>query len=243
MRVERALLSLAILASAATAAQAAPGAGVANILNGTPWWVYALFIVLVASGIQALRPRSWPLARVAAAPLAFTAWGVVSLLQVPSLDTSLILTWLVTAGAGSSVALIAWRSDRIRIDRATRRVFLPGSWAPLARYLVIFTAKYALAVAAALDPAAHGNLVLLDIAVSGLAAGYFLGWLGRLALVYWAPPGSGSQHSDHGESAPVDADQGPARLLSRQIETGAVMQEQITQMFRSDVSLFGRSLP
>ena len=243
MRTRTALLSVAILASTAAAAQAAPSAGIADILNGTPWWVYALFIFLVASGIQALRPRSWPLARIAITPLAFTAWGVASLLLAPSLGASLVLTWLATAGASAGLTLMTWRSDRISIDRATRRISLPGSWAPLARYLAIFAAKYGIAVAMALEPAARESLTFWDIAVSGLAAGYFLAWLARLAVIYFAPPADGSWHAPRDERAPVDVARGRPESMSSQIDGAAAMRDRIAQMFRNDVSLFGRSLP
>ena len=243
MRTERALLSVAILASTAAAAQAAPSAGITGILNGTPWWVYAVFIFLVASGIQALRPRSWPFARIAAAPLAFTAWGIASLLLAPSISASLVLTWLAAAGSASGLALITWRSDRVSIDRATRRISLPPSWAPLARYLAIFAAKYAISVAMILNPAARESLAFWDIAVSGLSAGYFLGWLAYLAAVYFAPPSDGSRRDPRDEDAPVATRQGHESSLYRQIDSAATMQDRIAQMFRNDVSLFGRSLP
>lgn len=243
MRIETALLSVAILVSTAAAAQAAPSASIAGILNATPWWVYALFIFLVASGIQALRPRSWPFARIAIAPLAFTAWGVASLLLAPNLGGSLVLTWLATAGASAGLTLVTWRSDRISIDRATRRIDLPGSWAPLARYLAIFVAKYGIAVAMALEPAARGPLTFWDIAVSGLAAGYFLAWLTRLAVIYFAPPADGSRHGPRNEDAPVDARHERGSSLYRQIDSAAAIHDRLAQMFRNDVSLFGRSLP
>jgi membrane associated rhomboid family serine protease len=54
---------------------------------------------------------------------------------------------------------------------------------PLVRNAVIFVARYALAVAAAFaaTATAHAQLVAWDVAVSGLATGYFVGWLARFA--------------------------------------------------------------
>ena len=243
MRTQLPLLSLVILASATATARAAAPAGITGILNGTPWWVYAVFTVLTWSGLQAVKPRSWPLARIALIPLVFATWGVASLLLAPGLGISLIVTWLATAGFGAWLALITLRSDRIGIDRATRRIGLPGSWVPLARNLSIFAAKYAIAVAGALDPAMRSQLAFWDIALSSLAAGYFLGWLARLAAIYYARPIAALPDARGGSSAAFDRAQERAPQLYRQFDTMTAAQERITQMFRHDVSLFDRSFP
>jgi hypothetical protein len=56
-----------------------------------------------------------------------------------------------------------------------------GSVVPLMRNLAIFTAKYGLTVAITIHPTQRAILAPWDIAVSGLAAGYFFGWLIHLA--------------------------------------------------------------
>lgn len=63
-------------------------------------------------------------------------------------------------------------------------VTVPGSAFPLVRNLVIFAVKYCLAAAVAIAPARSGGLFPWDVAVSGLAAGYFIGWLSRFAMKY-----------------------------------------------------------
>jgi hypothetical protein len=54
------------------------------------------------------------------------------------------------------------------------------------RNLVIFAAKYLLTAAVMIRPMLRDTLAPYDIAVSGLAMGYFIGWLTRLALAYSA---------------------------------------------------------
>jgi hypothetical protein len=84
-------------------------------------------------------------------------------------------------------AAIAWtttRLDGVRIDRARQRVSLPGSALPLIRNLLIFSAKYGLAVAVAIAPASRASLAFWDVAVSGASAGYFLSWLARFVSAY-----------------------------------------------------------
>jgi hypothetical protein len=106
-------------------------------------------------------------------PAVFIGWGITSLVASPLL----LVDWSVTALIGAAIAWIT--SDHIKIDHA--RVSLPGSAFPLIRNLLIFSAKYGLAVAAAIS---HSNLAVWDVAVSGASAGYFLGWLLRLASAY-----------------------------------------------------------
>ena len=145
------------------------------ILSGTPLWVWALLAGLTGLGLQATRARRVKLRRVFATPLAFVGWGLATL-ALHAGPTALV-AWPTAASLGLVLGLAVTRLDGVRGDRALGVVELPGSWLPLIRNLGIFGVRYALAVAAALLPAAHDRLMLWDLAVSGLSAGYFAGWL------------------------------------------------------------------
>jgi hypothetical protein len=96
----------------------------------------------------------------------------------------LVADWSAAAVVGAAIAWTTSRLDRIKIDRVQRQVSLPGSTSTLIRNVLIFSAKYGLGAAAAMMPVWRSELVLWDIAVSGASAGYFLGWLARLAQAY-----------------------------------------------------------
>jgi hypothetical protein len=179
------LINLAILASSAAPAQAAP---IGAIIQGTPVWVYPLIALLLYLGLQATRPRTVSLVRAFITPAIFIAWGLVSLFARPTLSPVLILDWLLTAVAFGTLAFLTTRLAEVRFDHVRRAVSLPASWLPLTRNLLIFAAKYSLAIAVATHPAARDQLALWDIAVSGASAGYFLGWLARFAAAYRQPP-------------------------------------------------------
>jgi hypothetical protein len=185
MRIPLFIASAAILALAAPAAQAAE---IGGILRGTPWWVYPLLALLVFFGLQAAKPRTISVLRVLVIPAIFIGWGILSLLGQVGAAPFLLVDWLVTAVAGGGLAMATTRVDPLTIDRGRNLVRLAGSRLPLARNLLIFAAKYALAVAVAIAPLAHDRLAFWDIGVSGLSAGYFLGWLIRFALAYRAAP-------------------------------------------------------
>jgi hypothetical protein len=155
-----------------------------QILSMTPWWVFLLFAVLLVSGVQALKPRRVDLRRIFITPAVFVAWALVSLGQAASASPFVLPAWLIAALAGVLMALITAQFQGLAADRALRSVNLPRSVLPLARNMIIFFAKYALAVAIATHPQARAELAVWDMAVSGLAAGYFVGWTIRFVLSY-----------------------------------------------------------
>jgi hypothetical protein len=157
-----------------------------RILSGSPWWVYGLLALLVWLGLQAARPRTVSLSRVLIAPAVFIAWGIVSLML--RADFSDALVWLGTAACGAAFAGLVTRIDGVVADRRVGLVRVPGSILPLLRFLAIFIAKYALAVAASIRPDLRDLLAPWDIGVSGLAAGYFVGWLLAFLRAYRRAP-------------------------------------------------------
>jgi hypothetical protein len=188
MRSRLVIGATAIVAFAVGPAQAAGVGGPLNLITGAPVWVWPLLALLVYSGILAMRPRvvSWRRAIIVA--IVFIGWGIAGLLGRAGLSPVLAATWLVAATSGGVLALGTSRFAELRADRGRGLVELPGSALPLARSLLVFTAKYALGVAAALYPEMRGDIAFWDVAVSGLGAGYFLGWSLRFAEAYRRAP-------------------------------------------------------
>ncbi len=157
-----------------------------RILSGSPWWVYGLLALLIWLGLQAARPRTVSLSRVLIAPAVFIGWGIVSLMLRSNFSDALI--WLGTAACGAAFVVLVTSIDGVVADRRAGLVRVPGSIAPLARFLAIFIAKYALAVAMSIRPDLRDLLAPWDIGVSGLAAGYFVGWLLAFLRAYRRAP-------------------------------------------------------
>lgn len=159
-----------------------------QIIVHTPLWVAALFGLIVFAGIQAAKPRTVPAWRLVIVPAVFAVWGVASLALRPALTPVLLLDWAALAAVG----LVGAKRDRglaaLRIDRAARQVEVGGSFVPLLRTLAIFVAKYAISIALVAAPQAHALLSLFDLAISGMSAGYFIGWLWRFARLYGGRP-------------------------------------------------------
>ena len=104
-----------------------------NILTNTPWWVFALFTLLVWLGFQALRPRTLPIWRLLITPAIFIGWGITSLALQSMSSPILIADWSVAAVIGAAIAWATTRLNDVAIDRARQHVSLPGSALPLMR--------------------------------------------------------------------------------------------------------------
>jgi hypothetical protein len=158
------------------------------IVSHTPLWVFGLLVLLAAMGIVAMRTRLVRLPRVLITPAVFIVWGIEGLVTKPQFSSLLAGEWVLALAAGAVLAVATTRPPALRVDRARSLIHLPGSVRPLIRIMVVFFAKYGLAVAAGFSPETRDSLVPWDVAVSGLGAGYFLGWLLRFLQAYRKAP-------------------------------------------------------
>lgn len=152
---------------------------IALIVTHTPPWVFALFVVLIVLGAMAMRPRVVRPQRMLVTPAIFMIWGLISLITRSKATPLLGGEWVVMGAVGLALGWATTRLPGLRADRAAGLVHLPGSPALMARVLVVFFVKYGLSAAAAMHPEMADRLAPWDVAVSGLMAGYFLGWLLR----------------------------------------------------------------
>lgn len=149
-----------------------------SILHGTPLWVWAVLLALIALGLSATRTRQMALAHLTALPLAMTGlalWGVVSAFAGSGRLAGLLALWLLCAGLALTWGWRGAAPAGTRYD-PQRRVFrLPGSWVPMALILAVFLMKYGIGVQLALAPAlAHDSAFALAVtALYGALSGVF----------------------------------------------------------------------
>lgn len=156
----------------------------ARILGGAPWWVFPLLGLLVWLGMLRLKPRVVAPARLLVTPAVFLGWGVSGLIAKPLPFSLLVTMWLVGVTLGALPGAAAAPIDAMWVDRQQNRLFVPGGWATLVIGVSEFMVRYALAVSAAIQPDWRLPVALAEAVASGLAAGYFLGWIIRIALAY-----------------------------------------------------------
>jgi hypothetical protein len=148
---------------------------VVAVVTHTPWWVFAILAYLIWMGAKGLEPRTLPLARVFITPAVFIVWGVLGAAGrhlPPGLNAA---AWIGGAVLGAVPGALT-SPRRVELDRSRNLVHFEGSPFPLVRNLIIFCVRYGLGVAAGMSHGDDSGLALVATAVSGLSAGYFLGW-------------------------------------------------------------------
>lgn len=164
-----------------------------QILSGTPRWVFVLFFVLIALGIQQSRPRRLSPGRIALLPAVFLALSLFSAASAFGPSPAVFAAWL----AGIAASVLANRALKspagVRWDEAAGAFFVPGSWIPLGLMMTVFFARYAIAVSLAMHPALlHGGAYAASAGfVYGLLSGAFL----ARALRIWSQRPARAVHS------------------------------------------------
>jgi|ERR1700674_371419 len=154
-----------------------------QIIAGTPWWVWILFLFLLWIGIRALKTSIAPFWRLLILPTVFFVWGVVGVvMRYPITATSLGL-WLIAFAFGVGLGVLTAANTAVRADRSHRLIEIPGNKFTLVLILVIFVTKYAFGVLQGMQPGivADPRYFVADLGVSGLLAGM---WAGRLVGIW-----------------------------------------------------------
>jgi len=149
-----------------------------QILTHTPVYVWAILAFLVYRGVLAARDREITLGRMLVIPLLMLALSLQAIASQFGIAGVAMLAWAVAAAV---VFLQRLRFGRSRASAGATpgTVRIRGSWAPLGLMLAIFTIKYVVAVALAIQPALVNQLAFAAAACGllGLCNGYFLGQL------------------------------------------------------------------
>ena len=123
-----------------------------QILQHTPPWVFALFVVLLIFGYLQSRPRNIGWARVAILPVALVGLALSGIWAAFGPAPLAFACWL----AAIAVSVLANRFVRwprqVRFSAQSRQFTVEGSWLPLAVMMVIFFTRYAVSVAMAMEP-------------------------------------------------------------------------------------------
>jgi len=147
-----------------------------QILQRTPPWVFALFVLLVMFGLLQSRTRRVSLARVTILPLVLIGLSLSGLWSTFGGNAFAIAAWAATVVAALLLNKAVRWPRKVSYAPDTRSFLVEGSWAPLAVMMIIFFARYTFAVTLAMHPELAATL-WLPVAVScayGLMSGAFL---------------------------------------------------------------------
>jgi len=160
-----------------------------QILRHTPPWVFGLFAALLAIGLTQFSTRNLGAGRMAALPLAMSAWSLYSSVAAFGFVVNVLMAWVLGLALAAGPVLLRPVPAGAAYDPASRRFTVPGSAWPLALMMVIFFARYAAGVFGALSPdlAASTPFVTGAAALYGALSGVFVGRAARLGRL--AAPG------------------------------------------------------
>lgn len=144
-----------------------------NTLQHVPLWVWALLALLVALGLRQSQTQRVPRRRLVIISLAWTVYAMLSLARLLDPLWMLVVGLLVWALCNTATSLLARPLFASALASEAHHLTVPGSWAPLALYLLMFSLRFAHGMFNALSPAsAHAPATLLGLAaLTGLLSG------------------------------------------------------------------------
>lgn len=163
---------------------------IVQILSHTPAWVYVLFVYLLSRGLKALKPAEVTPLKLALVPALLTGWGLYDLIRLYGLSAASLAPWLAALGVGAIVGWFLIRGRVIEVDRAAGVIKRPADYTVLPLILFAFSIKYAFGVIAAMSPErlADPSFRILDLTLSGVLAGIFVGKLALYLKRYLGKP-------------------------------------------------------
>jgi teichoic acid transport system permease protein len=159
---------------------------IVDIVSGTPYWVWVLFIYLLVRGIYGLQTRAVDIHKLAIPPAIFVVWSLVSLYRKCISCPTLLLYWLVAYACGLFCMYYITARSHYIVDTKEKTIILPGSIMPLATTMIFFLSKYILGVTYALYPDLKINmyLMMIDMLISGIISGVSIGRFIALVKTY-----------------------------------------------------------
>ncbi|NKB58075.1 MAG: hypothetical protein GKS00_17260 [Alphaproteobacteria bacterium] len=148
-----------------------------GIVSGTPLWVWPLLAALLWLGIRAGQTRIVSVRQMIILPSAIFAMSVSTLLTAAP-GFTIVLIWGSGLLCGTLLGWFANRDAGVRVDRANRRLLIPGEWKTLGLILLIFAIRYAFGYKSATDPdfVAQPAVIYSYMGLSGALSGVFIGW-------------------------------------------------------------------
>lgn len=153
---------------------------ITQILIHTPLWVYGLFIVLVAFGLQQTRSRNVNAVLAYSLPLGMIALSLAGINSSFGIKPAPIAMWAIGLLIVTVIGFKRFRDDRVTFTRSSRSFFIPGSWTPFFVIMAIFFTKYVFAVIQAFD--AEVVTTKAFVAALSLAYGCFSGYFSSRAI-------------------------------------------------------------
>ena len=149
---------------------------VTQIISGTPWWVWVIFIYVLIKGYQVTKDRIISLYKMMIVPIIFILLTLHTLFSLPMDFGKLVILGMAGIfGIGAGF----WEISRLFlvVDKKQKLIKTPGSFIPLILILAVFGSKYYFGYQLAIDPSIAHNFFFAAafLIISGLCTGIFVG--------------------------------------------------------------------
>jgi hypothetical protein len=154
-----------------------------QILLYTPSWVFALLAGLVVFGLMQARTRRVAVWLALLIPITMPVLSLSGVLQYVGVSLLALTAWGLGLSAASVLCLKKMNPETARYETESGKLMVAGSWIPLLIILGIFSVRYFMGVARAmeLEIARDPNVQLAVSLVLGAFSGFFL----ARGLLFW----------------------------------------------------------
>ncbi len=146
-----------------------------SILAGTPVYVWLIFAAVLALAARSLTRRTLAPARLLPLPLIMFAVALAGLARQADAGAAGLSAWFVAFLAGLSLGVYLASLRSIAASGRPGQVEVGGDAVTFGLILASFAVHYAFGVAQAMASTHDASLQLIEMAVSGLLGGVFLG--------------------------------------------------------------------
>ncbi|MFJ2365801.1 hypothetical protein ACIPIN_19200 [Pseudomonas sp. NPDC087697] len=153
-----------------------------DTLQGTPLWVYGVFLLICYYGFRARTPSRESKLSLLITPGILTLWSFFSLNYHEHAELALG-SWVAGIALGSLAAIALFSRRGLTLDSDGKGLIVPGTWKILCISLLFFAVKYFIGYQAAVHPERSASVQMLRL--TGTASGFTVGlFCGRAITLY-----------------------------------------------------------
>lgn len=146
-----------------------------EIILKTPWWVYVLWISLMALGLGSLRRRKIHVMQLLGVPIILSVWNLVWLGERIHEHYGLLIYWLAGIGFGFPFGEKSVSHWKVLRDKHHKYALLPPTYSTMILILIVFAIRYFFYFNYETYPDMGPSLYPADTAISGFLTGIFAG--------------------------------------------------------------------
>ncbi|MBP5112596.1 hypothetical protein [Pseudomonas protegens] len=155
-----------------------------DALEGTPLWVYGVFLLVCYYGISACKTSRESQRSLIITPVILVIWSLFSLSYADRVELT-VSCWLAGVFLGVLTAFALFPRRGLTLDEEGKHLIVPGTWKVLGISLLFFAVKYFIGYQAAVHPEFSATMEMLVLA--GAASGFTVGlFCGRAGVFYLA---------------------------------------------------------